>query len=320
MNETPKPSFDTDALDHLLTWVQSGVVSRRQIRELHGTDADIARMVRRRELVVVHPGVYVNHTGALSWDQRAWAAVLYYWPAALTRESALPKPKRTGPVHVAVGLRRNPAPIKGVVVHRTADFDARVRWIRSPPRVGFEHAAIDVASATADRFAAFSVFAEACQTRETTAEDIAKTLAARPRVPGRAFLTELVADLAAGACSTLEREWLELERSHGLPIEGTRQRPATIAGRSAFRDVDHADFGLVVELDGRAYHDSAEARDRDFTRDLETAVTTEQATVRLTYGQVLRRGCVTVRQVATLLERGGWSGPFQACPSCPPPA
>ena len=50
-----------------------------------GQDADIARMLRRRDLVTVLPGVYVNHTGAQTWEQRAWAAVLYFWPAALTR-------------------------------------------------------------------------------------------------------------------------------------------------------------------------------------------------------------------------------------------
>ena len=74
MTEPPEPRLDTEALDHLLTWVQSGVVSRRQVLELGGTDRDIARMVRRRDLVVVHPGVYVDHTGTPSRLQREWAA------------------------------------------------------------------------------------------------------------------------------------------------------------------------------------------------------------------------------------------------------
>ena len=97
-----KRSLDREALQHLLGWVQDGVVSRRQILELHGTDRDIARLLRRRELVAIHPGVYVDHTGTPSRRQQEWAAVLFYWPAALTRESALPKPSRSGPIHVAV--------------------------------------------------------------------------------------------------------------------------------------------------------------------------------------------------------------------------
>jgi hypothetical protein len=35
------------------------------------------------------PGVYVNHTGDPTWLQRAWAGVLYYWPAALAGASAM---------------------------------------------------------------------------------------------------------------------------------------------------------------------------------------------------------------------------------------
>ena len=73
-------------------------------------------MVRRREMAVVHPGVYVNHTGALSWDQRAWAAVLHYWPAALTGESALPDPRPNAAIQVAVATTRNVKKVPGVVV------------------------------------------------------------------------------------------------------------------------------------------------------------------------------------------------------------
>jgi hypothetical protein len=33
-----------------------------------------------------------------------------------------------------------------VVVHRTPDFESRVVWVTSPPRVRVEHAGIDVAA------------------------------------------------------------------------------------------------------------------------------------------------------------------------------
>ena len=64
-------------------------MSRRQILDLGGDDDLIERMIRRREWVRVHRGVYANHTGPLSWQQRAWAAVLLLTPAALTGVSAL---------------------------------------------------------------------------------------------------------------------------------------------------------------------------------------------------------------------------------------
>jgi hypothetical protein len=167
--------------------------------------------------------------------------------------------------------------------------------------------------------AAFRVFADACQTRETTAAAIAATLRIRRRVRGRALLLELLDDLDAGACSVLERGYLDLERRHGLPTVDRRQVPAQVTGQKAYRDVDHSDFGLLVELDGRAFHDNASARDRDASRDLASAVTNTVTTVRLTYGQVFRDGCATIAQVAELLERGGWTGPLIRCPDCPPP-
>lgn len=313
--------LDEEALDHLLTWVQDGVVARRQLLELGARPHDIRRMLRRRDLTVVHPGVYVNHTGPLTWVQRAWAAVLAHWPAALARESALPKPARNGPVHVAIDLRRTVRRVEGVVAHRTAGFQDRVSWLKAPPRTTLEHAAIDVAATKADIVEKFRVFADAAQTRETSADKIAQVLRARRGVADRRLLLELLDDLAAGACSVLEREYLLLERRHGLPTtpqDGVeRQRPTEIRGRSAFQDVVHEKYLLVIELDGRAFHDNAAARDQDSLRDLETVVRSDRVTVRLTYGLVLRDGCRTVWAIALLLQRRGWKGTFVRCPDCP---
>ena len=66
---------------------QSGVVARRQAVSLGLGPADLARLVRRRELAGVNPGVYVDHTGPLTRHQRTWAAVLFCWPSALSHES-----------------------------------------------------------------------------------------------------------------------------------------------------------------------------------------------------------------------------------------
>lgn len=71
---------------------QSGVIRRRQVLDLGGNDNDIERLLRRRQWARVHTGVYVDHTGPLSWLQRAWAAVLLHWPAALAGASALRAP------------------------------------------------------------------------------------------------------------------------------------------------------------------------------------------------------------------------------------
>ena len=80
--------MDDDAVADLLA-LQQGVVSRRQVLGAGGSDVDIERLLRRREWARVHEGVYVDHTGPLTRDQRLWAAVLVHWPAALAASSAL---------------------------------------------------------------------------------------------------------------------------------------------------------------------------------------------------------------------------------------
>ena len=311
--EDATPDFDVAAYDELRAR-QDGVVARRQLRDLGARDHDIVRLLRRRELCRAGPGVYVDHTGDLTWNQRAWVAVLASWPAALSHESALPDPPGR-PIHVAVGLGRKPAPIPGVRFHRMAALDDRVQWTRSPPRVRIEHAAIDVAGSKARIDEQFTVFAAVVQSRRTEARRIVDALATRPRVRSRATLMGLLEDLDSGACSVLERGWLDLERRHGLPT-ADRQRSVDDGPRRAYVDAPYPAYAVRVELDGRAFHDDAESRDADAERDLDARVLHEDLTVRLTYGQVFGRGCATVRKVATLLERRGWPGLFVTCEHC----
>ncbi len=307
--------WEDEELQHLLRWRQSGTVRRRQVLDLGGTDDDLARFVRRRELSVVHPGVYVDHTGSLSWEQRAWCAVHVHWPASLTGLSVLPDPPRRI-VHVAIDQRRSVRRIAGVVAHRTADFDTRTDWIKAPPRIWLEHAAIDVASpARADT--AYAVLAGAIHTRETSPARIREVLAQRSRVRQRALLDGLLDDLEAGACSVLERGYLhDVERRHGLPV-GERQQRFHGPGGVGYRDVVYRAFGLIVELDGRAFHDSVASWNAGHERDLDAAVADVGRTVRLSYVQVFGGACATAARIGALLQRGGWRGEPLRCPDCP---
>lgn len=242
--------MDRDELEHLL-WVQGGVVSRRQLRAIGARDQDLRRTLRRGDLTRVYDGLYVNHTGQLTWEQRAWAAVLLHWPAALTRESALPDPPRHSPIQVAIDVRRSVTQVPGVKAHRTPDLAARVLWLKCPPRMTLEHAVIDVAADLEDPAEMFRTFADVCQTRLTSAGAIADTLRSRPRVRGKPLLFDLLSDLAAGACSVLERGYLHrVEKAHGLPA-GRRQERAKSDGRVTERDVEYVGFGPVSRA-GRA--------------------------------------------------------------------
>lgn len=126
--------------------LQSGVVSRRQVLACGEAVHDIRRRLGRREWATVFDGVYVEPTGPLTWVQRAWAVVLFAWPAALSHDSALraeDAPGRReyddqGPIHVAVDRDRAFRAPPDVVGHRLADLEAKVRWTASPPRVRVE--------------------------------------------------------------------------------------------------------------------------------------------------------------------------------------
>lgn len=123
----------------------------------------------------------------------------------------------------------------------------------------------------------------------------------------------MLADLAAGTCSVLERGYLDLvERPHGLP-QAARQREAAGAdGRRQLRDVDYEPLPVLVELDGRMFHDDAHQRDRDLARDLDAALEGRR-TVRLGWRQVFDRPCVTAAKVGALLVAAGWPGPVRGC-------
>jgi hypothetical protein len=316
--------MDRTRVDELLE-DQSGVICHRQIVACGGAYHDIRRMLRRRELAVVHQGVYVNHTGTLTWRQRAWAAVLYAGVgAALDGQSALRADAGPGwggcrdedPIRVAVDARRTVQDSDGVRVRRVSGLADKVRWTANPPRLKVDEATLDLAMASIDDDAAFETLARAVRGRTTTAQRLLDSLAKRTRAGRRLWLTEVLIDIRDGTCSVLEHGYLRLvERAHGLP-PSRKQRPvARSNGRGAYRDVDYVHFATVVELDGRV-HDEPEQRDDDMDRDLDVAVE-QRTTLRLGWGQVFKRPCTTAARVAKVLQARGWQGEPTPCgPGC----
>lgn len=324
--DAPAAALLADLLADLLDR-QAGVVSRRQVLAAGLGEHDIRRRLRRREWAVVHPGVYVDHTGPPTFLQRCWAAVLYAWPAAICGRTARrleDGPGRHGraddqdPIHIAVPLDRRLRPPSGIRAHRVAHLSERVRWNASPPRVRIEHAVLDLAAAAADELDAVAELADAVRSRRTTADRLRKALDDRPRIGRRDLLEAVVADLRDGTCSVLEHAFLtDVERAHGLPA-AQRQVRASSRG-TIYRDVLYEELGVVVELDGHTHHSSLTDRDRDLDRDLDAALD-DLLTVRLGWGQVLPRACDTAAKLGRLLQRRGWDGAAVACPRCRPPA
>ncbi|TNM41106.1 hypothetical protein FHP29_08805 [Nocardioides albidus] len=302
--------------------MQSGVVRRAQLRELGLADHDVARLVRRRALVRVHPGVYVDHTGPLSWEQRAWAAVLACWPAALAGGSA----QRSGdhrrkgyaddgtPVEVLVDWSRSLRRPSGVRVRRSRHLRREVDWSLLPPRQRSRGWVLDLAAEAPTDLEAVAVIADAVGDRRVRPADLRAALAERSRIGRRRFLEAVVADAEAGTCSVLEHGYLQrVERAHGLPA-AERQVRSSVKGL-LYRDVEYVRFRTIVELDGRLNHTGIANRDRDLERDLDAAVD-DRLTVRLGWGQVFGGECRTAARIGAILAGRGWEGVVHPCPRC----
>lgn len=303
--------------------MQSGVVRRAQLLDLGFTSNDVRRMQRQRILTAVHPGVYVDHTGPLSWDQRSWAAVLACWPAALrgaSAQRAVDLRARDGAddhreIEVVVEEGRSLRAPALVVPRRSRDLSAQVDWSTYPPRQRAEHWVLDLASDAPSELEAVAAIADAVGARRVGPEQLHAALAARSRIRRRSFLSAVIDDVAAGTCSVLEHGYLvRVERAHGLP-SARRQVEDSTKG-TLYRDVVYAAFGVIVELDGRLFHSRVADRDHDLDRDLDAAVH-EQLTVRLGWGQVFERPCRTADRLGSVLANHGWDGVVRRCPECP---
>lgn len=309
-------------LDELLRR-QSGVVSRQQA-VAHGLgDHDVRRLVRRREWVGLHRGVYLDHSGSPTWLQHAWGAVLGRGPAALCGESAIRAVERPGGalgtdelLHVAVERRHgSPAARDRVRVHHLPMLEGTVLWHAAPPRQRYEEATLDVALRAPDALSKVAALARACSSRRTTPARLRAALTDRPHVPDRRALLALLRDVDDGTCSALEHAYLtRVERPHGLPAAVRQQRGRGRTG-VVYRDAAYGDE-VVVELDGVLFHTGVTDRDRDHERDLD-ALVDGRLTARLTWGQVVDRPCRTALQVGRLLERSGVATSLRACgPGC----
>lgn len=313
--------LDRVKMHEVMVWRQDGVIARRQILDLGGDDNDIERMLRRREISALLPGVYLTHTGRPTRLEREWAAVLAYWPAGLDAESALDLRAGSEQVEIVVGKDRRIAPPYWIVARRATEMETRVSWLSRPPRVGPEDALLDLMSRrirSGDAGGAFAALAAVCHRHTTTPGHVLAALKQRTRIGGRRQIEAMVADLRDGACSVLERAYLnQVERAHGLP-KGKRQVRSRATGRTTFQDIRYDPYGVIVEPDGRAYHEGAAAHDRDARRDLAELLADGSVTARVTYSMVSDNPCWTAQRIARLLQQRGWEGRTTPCHRCQP--
>ena len=317
-----------DTLTH-----QHGVISRDQVLSCGFDSTEIRRRVRRREWTRVHQGVFINHGGPLTWIQRAWAAVLSSWPAALAGESAWRAASGPGrfdeaaPITVAVDPQRQLQPVPGVSLRPTSRLPVRVLWNASPPQMRFEDVTLDLAAHAATETDAVAWLAQAIRSRLTTAARLRQAAQERPELAQRHFLASVLRDVGAGTCVALEHAFRHrVADAHGLPPP---RRPPSSAGRPGFFQIDYSTYDAIVELDGRLSPVrllSAQALSREPVGELVREPGTGSAgalsralpTVRLGWSDVFDTPCHSARLLASELRRHGWAGTPVPCSRCSP--
>ncbi|WP_084101646.1 hypothetical protein, partial [Nocardioides luteus] len=294
--------------------MQDGIATYAQLVAGGVTRTDIERRLRRNELRRVHPRVYADHTGPLTWTQRAWAAVLYAEPAFLCWTS-LEQPRGrdlNDPIHVAIDKSRRVRPQEGLVIHRLAALAPRT-YGGTPPRLNVEDNALLIAHEARNEIDAIAAMAQVASRTYVTAHSLRAALGRYPSLRRRRLVAGIIDDLEAGTHSVLEHGYLtKVERPHGLPA-GKRQAPRTGPGGNQFRDVEYLEYALVVELDGALGHEGWRDQARDADRDLDDLASAGSVTARLRWHQVFDTPCRTAARVGRILARHGWTGSLSTC-------
>lgn len=311
MNSHLLPSKKLRALAQL----QSGVLSREQALAHGLSDRAIQRIVAQGWWRRLRGGVFQTSDAEPGWRTLAWAGVLIGGD-----EARLHGPSAAFELHL---LREAPHPIDIAVGRdRCVRSDDQWRFTKSRrlgrtrgtlPRTTTEDTVLDLITAEPDSMA--GIVTDAVSRRLTTIPRLRWATRGRSRLPRRAELDLLLADVAEGNQSPLELLYYrKVESAHELP-----------KGRRQIRQANHTIVdvgyggggwlgGLVVELDGRRGH-SGSGVFRDMRRDNYQA---ERGVLTLRFGwaDCTSRPCEVARQVAVRLTGLGWDGLLRPCRAC----
>jgi very-short-patch-repair endonuclease len=304
---------------------QVGVIGLDQARR-HGWSAgEVRNLVESRRWQRIHPGVYATTTGALSYMERVWAAVLAVGgDVAASHETAVwlidpadrPPPAKVHLLTTHSRVLRLAA--TDVIVHRTRHIPPEhIHVAARPRRVTVERAVADAAGAAPSEDEAISIVARAIQRGLTTPCRLNRTLDDLPRLPRRALLREALALAGSGAHSAAEVRFVRRASRHNLPAFTLQVRD--VIGGAICLDallVTPSGRELVVELDGRLGHFDAASWRRDMLRD-----STQAASGRIVLRLPALLTFTDIGQifglVAAALRREGWTGTLRcSTPRC----
>jgi hypothetical protein len=262
-----------------LAELQCGVATRVQLMS-HGLSREqIETAIRVGRWRGIGRNVVLLHNGALTDEQRSWAAVLLPMkPTALAGLSAAASAGLRGfepePVHIVVAhdTRTNmPAWVK---IHESRRFSAADIVAASPPRTSAARSLIDAAAWSRWPRRACAILCAGVQQRLVTADQLGAQLSIAGSIRHAAIMRDVLGDIAGGGHTLAEIDFGSLSTRAGLgaPLrQRTRRDPD---GRVRYLDVvlelpDGSE--LVVEIDGRG-HLEVETWTDDFDRQNEVVI------------------------------------------------
>ncbi|NLF03644.1 MAG: type IV toxin-antitoxin system AbiEi family antitoxin domain-containing protein [Actinomycetales bacterium] len=304
----------TAVLTHART--QDHCITTRECGRLGLSRKRIHWLVRNGHWKRMHQGVYVVHSGAATWRQRARAALLYAGTgAALSHEAAgyarelVTQPPRV--IDVSIPASRRVHASRGIRITRRTCMPPTSGRLRS---TNPEHTVIDLLDRARSVDDAVGIITQACR-RRVSPWAMRQVIADRGRLRHRRLVADLIAEAHLGIESPLERRYHhDVERAHGLPT-ATLQARAVLDGRWTRADRRYA-AGVRVELDGQLAHPDGRT-DKDTWRDNAAAVQHGDLTLRYRWIHVVSMTCEVAAQVVLALRRQGWTGEPRPCgPAC----
>ena len=303
-----------------LAQIQHGVLSAHQAAS-GGIGRDrIRTLIRTGRWRPLHYGVYATFTGVPARGALLWAAVLRAGPGAvLSYDSAAELQKLTDwaspEIHVTIPGRRRIAAISGAVVHHAMRVEQAAHPTDLPPRTRIVETVLDLAEVAATAEEACGWITRGIGRRLTTQQRLLRALERRKRMRFRSEIAELLSDEWAGVHSALEYRYVKwVEVPHGFP-RGRRQAQGSRDGRRVYRDVLYDDYGLIVELDGRAAH-PGDTRWIDIRRDY-AAAASGLMTLRYGWDDLRSRPCLVADEIYRALRRAGPVSAKPCSPGCP---
>lgn len=253
---------------HEIAARQHGVVTRRQLRDAGLSRGVIEHRVRRGTLRRVHRGVY--RTGPITARfQAEMAAVLACGPGSALSDGTAAGlwgilPARQPEAPVDVSGPRSLRGLEGIRLHRRRIEDDEVTRLHGLPLTTPARTILDLA-AELGPYELERVLARAMRRDVVALEEVQAMLHRYPHLPGCRALRAIL-EAAAGPALTrsqAEAVFLRLLRKYGVPRPRTN---AVVRGLEV--DFYWPDHGVVVEVDGFAFHSHRGAFENDRERGL----------------------------------------------------